>query len=38
MKRKWMRWRTFNRLMDRANQLSADADGAFVDRVARLFG
>ena len=37
-KHKWMRWRTFNRLMDRANELQRAADCAFVERVARLFG
>lgn len=35
-KRKWMRWRTFNRLMDRANAASTAADGAFLYRLARL--
>lgn len=36
VKRKWMRWRTFNRLVDRANELSGAADAAFLSRVARL--
>jgi hypothetical protein len=31
-----MRWRTFNRLMDRANGLDADADAAFLLRLFRL--
>jgi hypothetical protein len=36
IKRKWMRWQTFNRLMDKANDLSNRADSAFVYRMARL--
>jgi len=35
-KHKWMRWRTFNRLMDRADNLSAVANDAFVYRALRL--
>jgi hypothetical protein len=35
-KHRWMRWRTFNRLMDRANGLDADADAAFLLRLFRL--
>jgi hypothetical protein len=35
-KHKWMRWRTFNRLMDRANALSEAADAAFLYRLRRL--
>jgi hypothetical protein len=35
-KHKWMRWRTFGRLMDRANGLDADADAAFLLRLFRL--
>jgi len=35
-KHKWMRWRTFNRLMERANGLDADADAAFLLRLFRL--
>ena len=31
-----MRWRTFNRLMDRANQLSREADVAAPAGLARL--
>lgn len=31
-----MRWRTFNRLMDQANELAARADGAFALRAAAL--
>lgn len=38
IKRKWMRWSTFNRLMDQANELQQRADGAFVERVTRRFG
>lgn len=36
IERKWMRWRTFNRFVDRANALSGAADAAFLSRVARL--
>lgn len=35
-KHKWMRWRTFNRLMDRANRLSEAADYGFLCRLRRL--
>ncbi len=35
-KHKWMRWRTFNRLMDRANLLSEYADAAFLYRMRRF--
>jgi hypothetical protein len=37
-KPKWMRWRTFNRRMDLANELSARADEYCNERVFRLFG
>jgi len=37
-KYKGMRWRTFNRLMDRAGANSAIADAAFVYRAMRLTG
>lgn len=30
VKRKWMRWRTFNRLMDQANALSTHSDALFL--------
>jgi hypothetical protein len=36
VKHKWMRWRTFNRLMDRANLLSQYADAAFLYRMRRF--
>ena len=36
VKHKWMRWRTYNRLIDRANALSSDADAAFLYRMRRL--
>jgi len=36
LKRKWMRWRTFNRLMDRANNLSSAADAGFLYRLRRF--
>jgi hypothetical protein len=36
LKRKWMRWRTFNQLMNRANDLSSAADAGFVHRLCRL--
>ena len=36
-KPKWMRWKTFNRLMDRAHTLAEAADEVFVYRAARLF-
>jgi hypothetical protein len=36
VKHKWMRWRTFNRLMDRANLLSQYADAAFLYRLRRF--
>jgi hypothetical protein len=36
IKRKGMRWRTFNRLMDRANALSTGADATFLCRLQRL--
>jgi len=35
-KRKWMRWRTFNRLMDRASRVSREADIAALAGLARL--
>ena len=35
-KHKWMRWRTFNRLMDRANRVSREADVAALAGLARL--
>src|SRR5262249_21159912 len=35
-KHKWMRWRTFSRLIDQANELSAAADASFLDRLRRL--
>ena len=35
-KRKWLRWRTFNGLMDRANAASNAADAAFLWRLGRL--
>jgi len=37
-KRKWLRWRTFNRTCERADELQQVADGAFVARVACRFG
>lgn len=37
-KRKWLRWRTFNRACERANELQQLADYASVVRVARLLG
>lgn len=37
-KHKWMRWRTFNRLMDQANDLAGAADASFALRIMRLFG
>lgn len=37
-KPKGMRWRTFNRRIDRANELSEAADELFALRVYRLFG
>lgn len=37
-KHKWMRWRTYNRLMERAGDLNAVADWGFASRIARLFG
>jgi len=36
VKRKWMRQRTFNGLMDRANLLSQCADAAFLYRMRRF--
>jgi hypothetical protein len=36
VKHKWMRWRTFNRLMDQANELQRGADTIFVSDVAAL--
>jgi hypothetical protein len=36
VKHKWMRWRTYNRLIDRANALSVGADGAFLYRMRSL--
>lgn len=35
-KHKWMRWRTFNQTMDRANALSGAADAAFLYSLRRL--
>lgn len=35
-KHKWLRWRTFDRLMDRANRLSRAADYGFLCRMRRL--
>ena len=35
-KHKWMRWRTFNRLVDRANRLDSAADAAFLLRLMRF--
>ncbi len=37
-KRKWLRWRTFNRACERADGLQQIADGAFVVRIARRLG
>lgn len=37
-KRKWLRWRTFNRTCERADELQQVADGAFVERIAGLMG
>jgi hypothetical protein len=37
-KHKWMRWRTFNRLVDQANDLAGAADAGFALRIMRLFG
>ena len=36
IKHKRMRWRTFARLMDRANELSNAADERFLYRLSRL--
>jgi hypothetical protein len=36
IKLKWMRWRTYNRLIDRANALSSGADAAFLYRMRRF--
>ena len=36
LKHKWMRWGTFNRLMDRANQISGEADIAALAGLERL--
>lgn len=36
VRRKWMRWRTFNRLIDRANAASACADDLFLYRLRRF--
>ena len=35
-KPKWMRWRTFNRRMDLANELASRADGQFLWRLRRF--
>jgi hypothetical protein len=35
-KPKGMRWATFNRLMDRADNLAGEADAAFAVRAMRL--
>lgn len=35
-KHKWMRWRTFNRLMDRANALADGADALHFSGVCRI--
>jgi hypothetical protein len=37
-KHKWMRRRTFHRLIDQANDLAGAADVSFALRIARLFG
>jgi hypothetical protein len=37
-KRKWLRWRTFNRACDRADNLQQIADGAFSLRIAGWLG
>lgn len=37
-KPKWMRWKTFNRLMESANDYAAEADAAHALRIMRLFG
>ena len=37
-KPKRMRWRTFNQLMENANDLAGAADAAFAFRIMRLFG
>jgi hypothetical protein len=37
-KRKWLRWRTFNRACDLADELQQVADSAFVVRIAGLMG
>jgi hypothetical protein len=36
VKHKWMRWRTYNGLIDRANALSIGAEGAFLYRMRRF--
>jgi hypothetical protein len=35
-KPKWMRWKTFNRLMDTANELAENADAFFALRIMRI--
>lgn len=35
-KHKWMRWRTLNRLMDKANALLGHADVLFLTRLRRF--
>jgi hypothetical protein len=35
-KQKWMRWSTYNRLIERANALSVGADAAFLYRMRRF--
>lgn len=36
VKRKWMRWRTFNRLVDRANALTTKSDALFLYGLRRF--
>jgi hypothetical protein len=36
VKHKWMRWRTYNRLISRANALSIGADAGFLYRLRRF--
>ena len=36
VKHKWMRWRTFNRLVNRADVIGGAADVQFASRIARL--
>ena len=37
-KPKWMRWRTFNRLTERANDLAGESDAMFALRIMQRFG